>query len=143
MSQNEQVNTGQNGSADLPIPDPEVRPKAKHRHFSPEYKQRILDEADACRKPGELGALLRREGLYSSLLTKWRQQRTRAARAAFAPQRRGPKPDPLADEIVRLRRENERLQERLKQAETIIEVQKKISQLLGSPAAPTAGNGQT
>ncbi len=109
----------------LSFPDPEVRPKAKHRRFTAEYKKRILDETDACTRPGEVGALLRREGLYSSLLSKWRQQRAQGTLTALAPQRRGPKPDPQADEIARLRRENERLQERLKQAETIIEVQKK------------------
>ncbi len=143
MSQDEQVDTRWNGSAMLSFPDPEVRPKAKHRRFTAEYKKRILDETDACTRPGEVGALLRREGLYSSLLSKWRQQRTRAVRAAFTPQRRGPKPDPQADEIARLRRENERLQERLNQAETIIEVQKKISQLLGVLADPTPPDDQT
>ncbi len=107
MSQDEQVNAGRNGSAGLAIPDPEVRPKAKHRRFSAEYKKRILDEVDACTRPGEIGALLRREGLYSSLLSKWRWQRTQGTLAALRPQRRGPKPDPQAEEIARLRRHAE------------------------------------
>lgn len=143
MSQDEQLNTRRNGSAMLSIPDPEVRPKANHRRFTAEYKKRILDEVDACTRPGEIGALLRREGLYSSLLSKWRQQRAEGTLAALAPQRRGPKPDPQADEIARLRRENERLQERLSKAETIIEVQKKVSQLLGLPVDPTSTDEQT
>ncbi len=136
MSQDENLNGRGNGPVRLSIPDPEVRPPAKHRRFDAEYKKRILDETDACMRAGEIGAILRREGLYSSLLSKWRQQRARGARAALAPQRRGPKPDPQADEIARLRRENERLQERLQKAETIIEVQKKVSQLLGLPTPP-------
>ncbi len=138
MSQDEQLNTRRNGQSALSIPDPEVRPKAKHRRFDAEYKKRILDEVDACTRPGEIGALLRCEGLYSSLLSKWRQQRAQGALAALAPKPRGPKPDSQAEEIARLRRENERLQERLKQAETIIAVQKKVSQLLGLPTEPTS-----
>jgi transposase-like protein len=127
----------------IAIPDPEVRPKAKHRRFNAEYKKRILDETDACTQPSEIGALLRREGLYSSLLSKWRQQRAKGALVALAPKRRGPKPDPQAEEIDRLRRENERLQERLKKAEMIIDVQKKVSQLLGMSAESTGSNEQT
>ncbi len=123
MSLNEPVDTRRNGQSVVAMPDPEVRPKAHHRRFSAEYKKRILEEADACTQPAQIGALLRREGLYSSLLTKWRQQRAQGALVALAPKRRGPKPDPSADEIARLQRENERLQERLTQAETIIEVQ--------------------
>lgn len=138
MSLNEPVDTRRNGQAVIAMPDPEVQPKATHRRFTAEYKKRILDEADACTQPSQIGALLRREGLYSSLLSKWRQQRAQGALAALAPQRQGPKPDPQAEEIARLRRENERLQERLHQAETIIEVQKKVSQLLGGLSAPTS-----
>jgi transposase-like protein len=109
-------------------PDPQAVPKAERRQFSAEYKARILAEADACTERGQIGALLRREGLYSSHLDKWRKQR---AKDQFAPQKRGRKADPQAAEIVRLRREVERLQGRLQQAETIIEVQKKLSELLG------------
>ena len=111
------------------MPEPEVVPKAERRRFSAEYKQRILTEANGCQKAGEIGALLRREGLYRSHLDKWRQQER--TQRGLEPQKRGRKPDPQAAEIVRLRRENERLQKRLQQAETIIDVQKKLSALLG------------
>ena len=137
MSLNEQLDTRRNGQAVIAAPDPEVRPKAKHRRFSAAYKMQILTEAAGRLQPVELGALLRREGLYSSLLTQWRRQQVQGTLRALAPKRRGPKPDPQAEEIARLRRENERLQERLKQAETVIEVQKKVSQLLGEATAPT------
>jgi transposase len=138
MSPNDLVDTRRNGQAVVAVPDPEVRPKTKHRRFSAEYKKRILDEAATCTQRGELGALLRREGLYSSLLTQWRRQQAQGALAGLAPKKRGPKPDPQAEEIARLRRENERLQERLQKAETIIEVQKKVSQLLGVPPDSTS-----
>lgn len=113
----------------------EVVPKAERRRFSAEYKLRIVTEADACTQRGEIGALLRREGLYRSHLDKWREQHRNGALQALAPQKRGPKPDPQAVEIARLRRENERLQQRLQQAETIIEVQKKLAALLGLPTS--------
>src|SRR5687768_6135208 len=113
-------------------PDPEVVPKAERRHFTAEYKQRILAEADQCHERGQLGALLRREGLYSSHLDKWRKQRARAIRQALAPQKRGRKVDPQAVEITRLWQENERLQARFQQAETIIDVQKKLVTLFGT-----------
>jgi transposase len=112
-------------------PDPEVVPKAERRKYPAQYKLRILAEADACTRPGEIGALLRREGIYRSLLDKWRSQRRKGTLQALAPQKRGPKVDAQAAEIARLRRENERLQKRLQQAETIIEVQKKLSVILG------------
>lgn len=124
---------GQHAADVVKTPDPEVVPKAERRRFSAEYKLRILAEADACTQRGEIGALLRREGLYRSHLDKWREQRRAGALQALAPQKRGPKPDPQAAEITRLRRENERLQQRLQRAETIIEVQKKLSALLGLP----------
>jgi transposase-like protein len=114
------------------IPDPEVVPKAKRRKFSAEYKRRILDEADSCTEPGEIGALLRREGLYSSHLTTWRRQRDRGLIQALSPKKRGRKrKDELEREVVRLQRENERLRASLEQAEMIIDVQKKLSRLLG------------
>jgi transposase-like protein len=109
-------------------PDPQAVPKAERRHFSVEYKVRMLAEADACTERGQIGALLRREGLYSSHLDKWRKQR---AQGQLGPQKRGRKPDPQAAEVARLRQEVERLQVRLRQAETIIEVQKKLAGLLG------------
>jgi len=113
------------------IPDPEVRPKAQRRQYSAEYKRRILQEYEACTELGEKGALLRREGLYSSHITTWRRQRKRGELEGLASQKRGPKADPQAAEIARLQRENERLHKRLEQAELIIEVQKKVSQILG------------
>jgi len=114
------------------IPDPEVVPKAKRRGFTAAYKLRILREADACTEPGQIGALLRREGLYSSYLSKWRQQRGEGQLQALSPKQRGRRArGPSAEEMAQLRRENERLRARLEQAEMIIDVQKKLSQLLG------------
>ena len=118
-------------------PDPQVVPKAQRRRFTAEDKQRILAEADQCRERGELGALLRREGLYASHLSQWRAQRERALRAGLAPQQRGRKVDRQAAELERLRQENQRLQARLQQAETIIAVQKKLAALLGAEPSPT------
>jgi transposase-like protein len=110
--------------------DTEVAAKAERRRFSAEYKLRILQEAEAC-SSGEIGALLRREGLYSSHLTTWRRQRAAGQLVGLAPKKRGPKPDPEAEELKRLRKENTRLQVRLQQAEAIIEAQKKLAQLFG------------
>ena len=121
-------------------PDPEVVPKATRRRFSAAQKLRILQEADACTQPGQIGALLRREGLYSSQLATWRRLRARGQLQALTPQQRGPKPTttPLDDELAALRRENARLQAQLTRAETIIDVQKKVSLLLGVPlTSPT------
>jgi transposase-like protein len=110
-------------------PDPEVVPRAKRRTFTTAYKERILAEADHATKPGDIGALLRREGLYSSNLTDWRRQRQSGL---LGQRKRGkPAPDPSAKEVARLRRENERLLARLEKAEAIIDVQKKLSALLG------------
>ena len=100
-------------------------PKAKRRQFTAKYKLRILQEADRCTERGELGELLRREGLYSSHLSKWRQQRARGQLQGLAPKKRGRKgQDPSVAELARLRRENERLRAQLEQAEIIIDVQK-------------------
>ena len=113
-------------------PNPEVVADAKRRRFTMEYKFRILKEADAAKEaPGGVGALLRREGLYSSHLTTWRQERDAAVRQALAPKTRGPKPklDPPQDELQRLRRDNARLTDSLRKAELIIEVQKKVGSL--------------
>jgi transposase len=112
----------------------EVLAKAQRRRFTPEYKRKILREAEGCRKPGELGALLRREGLYSSHLSAWRRARARGELAGLTPKRRGPKPrkpDPNAKRILELERENRRLRARAERAEALVEVQKKLSQLLG------------
>ena len=125
------------------LPDPEVRPKAKHRQFTAEYKKRILDEADACTTPTQRGALVRREGLYSSHLTAWRRQRAQGVLDGLTPKKRGAKSDPLVAENARLQREIERLQAQLQRAETIIEVQKKVSQLLGRPIAATPPDEHT
>lgn len=116
-------------------PDPEVLPKASRRTFSAAEKLRILNEADACTQPGQIGALLRREGLYSSHLVKWRRLRAAGQLQALAPQPRGPKPsppEPFAEELAQVRNENARLLSRLAQAELIIDVQKKVAQLLGA-----------
>ena len=118
-------------------PNTEVVAKAKRRQYSAEYKLRILRELDGSQGTGETGALLRREGLYSSHLTSWRRQRERGELDGLAPQKRGPKPDPQAMELARLQRENERLRERLRQAELIIDVQKKVAQMLGVPIEGT------
>jgi transposase-like protein len=123
-----------NGNERTEIPDSEVVPLAARRRFTAEEKLRILEEAETCTEPGEIGALLRREGIYSSYLSRWRQARDRGQLAALDWQKRGPKSSSeaaLRREVTRLQRENERLQARLDQAEAIIEVQKKLSQLLG------------
>lgn len=116
-------------------PDPQVVPKAERRQFSAEYKLRILAEADVCTERGAIGALLRREGLYSSHLDKWRKQRDRGALVGLRGQKRGRKPDPQTAEIARLQRENEQLRSRLERAEHIIDVQKKLAHLLGTMSA--------
>ena len=134
-----------NGSERAAIADPEVVPTAERRRFTAEEKLRILEEADACTEPGEIGALVRREGIYSSYLSRWRRARDHGQLTALGGQQRGPKPAAdaaLAREIARLRRENEQLQVRLEQAEAIIEVQKKISQLLGPSREEKGSDGK-
>lgn len=118
----------------------EVVAKAKRRQHSAEYKLRILQELDECQGKGEAGALLRCEGLYSSLVSKWREQRARGSLTGLSGTRRGPKVDPNAAELARLQRENQRLREQLERAELIIEVQKKVAQLVGTP--PPSKNEQ-
>lgn len=123
-------------------PDPEVPERAARRRFTAEYKLRVLRQADACAGTGEVGALLRREGLYSSHLTTWRRQREQGSLAALSPKKRGRPavpPSPLARRVAELERENARLTQRLQQAETIIAVQKKLSEALGIPL--TSGDG--
>ena len=110
--------------------------KAVPRHFTAEYKLNILRQAEDCREKGEIGALLRREGLYSSHPTTWRRQRDGGIFSALKPKQRGVKANPLhplQSENEKLREENTRLQKRLKKAELIIDIQKQISQLLGIP----------
>ena len=119
-----------------PRPDPEVVVDAKRRTFTAAYKQRVLAEADAASAlPGAIGALLRREGLYSSHLVTWRRERQTGIRQGLTPQRRGPKSQrsPLQEENQKLRRENQRLSEQLRKAEIVIDVQKKVGALLGWP----------
>ena len=115
--------------------DPEVEAKPKRRRFTAEYKRRILQEADALTGTGQIGAMLRREGLYSTHLTPWRRQRERGELAGLAPTKRGRKPthDPAAETIAQLTRENARLKAKLERAETIIEVQKKSRRCWRSP----------
>jgi transposase-like protein len=136
MSHTQGETRTERGPATLTVPDPEVVVKAQRRQFSAEYKRRILQEADTCTQRGEVGALLRREGLYSSHLNTWRHQRARGELQGLTPAKRGRKTDPQAAENARLLRETERLKAQLARAELIIEVQKKVSQLLGLPEIP-------
>ncbi len=116
----------------------EVTPKAVRRRFTAAEKQRVLREADRCTKPGELGALLRREGLYSSHLSSWREARRRGELAGLTPRPRGPKPtpvDPRDKKIAELERETRRLRARLERAEGLIELQKNVAAILSEPPA--------
>jgi len=119
----------------------EVVAKAARRRFTAAEKLRVLKEADRCTKPGELGALLRREGLYSSLLSTWRRQREQGALAALRARKRGPKPKAVDPQVKELEKQNARLQRKLKQAEMIIEVQKKVHEILGIPLRTLADEG--
>jgi transposase len=120
--------TSANGAA---RPDPEVLEKARRRRFTAEYKASVLREYEATPK-GERGALLRREGLYSSHISKWQDDRNAAQRQALEPRKRGPKPKPQPDpEVATLRRQVARLEHQLQRAQKVIEVQKKISEILG------------
>lgn len=120
--------------------DPEKSDRPKRRTFTAQDKLRILEETDRANGSGEVGAILRREGLYSSSLTDWRRQRAAGTLTGLAPAKRGPKPEasnPLAAELAAERRKTAALQKRLEQAEAIIEVQKKVSALLGMALPPT------
>jgi transposase-like protein len=118
-----------------PRPDPEVVATARRRQFSAAEKRRLVNEAERCKARGELGAFLRRERIYSSMLASWRKQVGAADRAALAPKRRGPKPDAAARQIAVLERDLERLQKKLVRAELIIDAQKKLCVALGLPTA--------
>jgi hypothetical protein len=121
-------------SAVAEVPEVEVAEKAARRQFNAEYKRKILREADACTREGEIGALLRREGLYSSHLSVWRAARERGEIAGLAPRKRGPKvapPDPRDRKIVELERETRRWKSRAERAEALVDLQKKVSQILG------------
>ncbi len=117
-------------------PDPEVPAKVQRRRFTAEYRLRIVQQADACDKPGELGALLRREGLYSSYLTNWRRQREQGALVSMRARKRGPTPRPIDPRVKHLAAENARLQRKLQRADTIITLQKKVAEILGIPLRP-------
>lgn len=122
------------GNAAGVAPEVEVVEKATRRQFSAEYKRRILKEADTCQREGEIGALLRREGLYSSHLAVWRAARERGEIAGLAPKKRGPKVapvDPRDRKIAELERETRRLKSRLERAEALVDLQKKVSAILG------------
>ncbi len=126
------TNAGSNGQAQTPAT--EVKPKAKRRRFGAKYKRRILREAAACTKSGELGALLRREGLYSSHLTTWKAQAERGELAGLTAKKRGPKPkehNPLEKRVRELEREVAKQRKRAKRAEGLVEVQKKLAELFG------------
>jgi len=126
--------------------DPEGSERPKRRTFTAQQKLRILEETDRATGGGEVGAILRREGLYSSSLTDWRRQREAGTLTALTPAKRGPKteaPNPLAAELAAERRKTAALQQRLDQAEAIIDVQKKVSQLLGIAPPPSADTNGT
>jgi transposase-like protein len=124
------------------MPEPEVRPEArpvpKRRTFTSKYKLRIL--AESSQKPGEIGALLRREGLYSSNLTEWRRERAAGELKAGVVKARGRKAAPEAQEMARLRSENERLRRRLEQAELLIDAQKKLALALENALTDRSGS---
>jgi len=116
--------------------------KAERRRFTAEYKQKVLREADNCQQPGEIGALLRREGLYWSNLSNWRKQRKSGELAGLSARRRGPQrreKNPLGDRVRELERENARLKRRAERAEGIVELQKKVSEILGIELGESAG----
>ena len=123
-------------------PEVEVLAKASRRRFTAEYKRKILREADACREPGTIGALLRREGLYSSHLTTWRGQRERGELAGLTPKQRGPAPqpkNPLAAKVAALEREVTRYKVRAERAEALVDLQKKVAEILGTAQPQNGG----
>jgi len=125
-------------------PDPEVSSASGRRRFSAGYKARIVRKADACKAPGEVGALLRREGLYSSQLAEWRKQYRAGAEAALSDDKRGrtPTKNPLEPEVERLRRELERTRRKLQQAELIIDFQKNLCEMLGISPTGISTDGE-
>ena len=124
------------------VPDPEVPEKAARRSYTAEYKRRILREAEVCKEQGQIGALLRREGLYSSNLTAWRRQAERGTLDALSSKKRGPKarrPDPSIRRMAEQEKEIQKLRARLRKAELIIEAQKKIVEIFHLPLDQTEG----
>ena len=128
--------SGPSATLRAPSPDPEVPAKVQRRHFTAEYRRRILKEADACKKHGALGALLRREGLYSSHLANWRRQREQGELVPGRARKRGPTFKPIDPRVKQLEGENRRLQRKLARAETIITLQKQVAEILGIPLKP-------
>ena len=122
-------------SVEAPRRDPEVVAIARRRQFSGSEKRRLLAEAERCKAAGTLGAFLRRERIYSSMIISWRKQAGVADQAALAAKRRGPKPDASARQIQQLERANVRLRRKLERAELIIDAQKKLCVALGLPTA--------
>lgn len=131
-----EMNNGASGSGAPAGPDPELIERPRRRRFSAEYKLAILRQVDACNRPGDVGALLRREGLYSSLLTEWRRARDAGALQALQRPRGRPKPNPLEAQISELRRRAERAEAELVKARKVIEVQGNVSALLGELLEP-------
>jgi len=129
-------------AAESPPPDPEVLAQPKRRKFTAAYKARIVEEAQQCTESGQIGELLRREGLYSSALTQWRRQYQSGALQGLKDDKRGRKRtrDARDLELERLRRENERLSQKLSQAELIIDIQKKVAAMLGNPIETPPNN---
>ena len=119
-------------------PDPVVEAKPQRRRFTAAYKLRILREVERAKAPGDIGAILRREGLYSSQLGTWRRERDRVATAGLAARRRGPQAQAKDPKVQQLERENARLRRRNQQVETLLEIPKKASELLGIPLSPRA-----
>lgn len=151
MARNDEAKTTAGGNGAEP-PDPEVTARPTRRRYTAEYKRRILEEADACTKLGEVGALLRREGLYSSLLTTWRRQREKGTLAGLRPRKRGRKGKATTPEarriaelerkVKRIEQEKRRLEAKLKRADLLLGIQKKVSDLFGIPLSPPP-NGES
>jgi transposase-like protein len=118
------------------VPDPAVEAKPQRRRFTAEYKLRVLREVERAKAPGDIGAILRREGLYSSHLVSWRRERDRVATAGLAARKRGPTAQVKDPRVTQLEREMARLRRRNQQVETLLEIQKKASELLGIPLSP-------
>lgn len=119
----------------------EVAGKTGRRRFTADYKRKVLRQAEQCKESGQIGALLRREGLYWSNLSKWRKQRESGELAGLSVKRRGPQrreKNPIADHVKELERDNERLKRRAERAERIVELQKKISEILGIELSASA-----
>lgn len=144
------TNPASGNGASVP-PDPEVVEKPRRRQFTAEYKRRIVAEAEACTEPGEIGALLRREGLYSSVLSLWRRQAKAKGLDGLATKKRGRKPKhktpeqrriaELEQENARLQREQSKLEAKLKRADLMLDLQKKVSEILGIPLSPPESDG--